>query len=169
MDRRLLLRALPLAIAPAVAFGDTVQVVLRGPYVQSVTAGTTTIDAQDLGTGVSTGVVDEFKLRDFPPIAADDRNVETYFTRLHLAEADKEWRVDLGSWTDSNADGYDFFVFEVDGDDVLTVAAEFPDGSVGVEITLGGWAATSYVLAAGPKTGQTVYALAFRRDQLLDV
>ncbi len=168
MDRSLLLRALPLAMAPAAAFGDTVQVVLRGPYVQSVSAGATTIDAQDLGTGISTGVVDGFKLRDFPPIAADDRNLETYFTRLHLADADKEWRVDLGSWTDSNGVGYDFFVFEIGGDDVLTVAAEFPDGSLGAEITVGGWTATTYVLAAGPKTGQTVHALAFRRDQLLD-
>lgn len=156
--------ALPLLAAPAGA--DGVTVVLHGSHVERVSAGSTQIDAVDLAAGHSLGAV-EFQSNGAHAIgAADGRNLGTYFARNQ--GVGPNWNVDLLGWSDSNGSGYDFFLFEVGGNDVVRVAPRFPDGSFGQEVTLEGWTSTGYKPASGPNSGQTAHGLAFKSRQLKD-
>lgn len=160
----LLLLSVTVAISPASA--DTVQVTLRGGHVHTVSSGGVTIEARDLAPGVSTGEAHFLDAGGFPAQGADDRNVETCFIRGNASDPD--WNVDLDGWQDANGPGPDFFLFEAGANDPIQVAPVLAGGVVGQEITLSGYTATGYVLSSGPNEGQEIFAVAFRRDQLLD-
>ena len=148
-----------LATAPCQA--DGVQVILRGSRIKRVVAGNTTLDAPQLAAGVSSGAV-QFKAVNFDIGAADDRDLATYFARNNVAP---EWDMDLGVWTDQG-DGYDFFLFEVGGNNSITVQPRFIDGSLGQPATISGWTGTGYSVQTGSNAGQEVFGLAFAADQL---
>lgn len=155
----------PLLCLAAPALSDGVSVVLHGAHVEQVTAGATVLPASDLAAGRSVGAVDFVPLGGMGIGAADGRSLATYFAR---STASPDWIVDLESWQDANGDGYDFFLFEVGGNDAVQVAPVFPNGSFGKDAPVAGWTSTGYQPSAGPNSGQTVYGLAFKRSQLLD-
>lgn len=161
--RALSLSALALAFAPR-AQADGVQVVLAGSHIQRVTSGTTTVGAEQLITGTSSGQVSPLQAPDFPVLSADDLNLASYFART--STADPRWDVDLGSWWDSNGTPADFFVFEIGGNDALQVAALFDDGSAGQSVPVSGWTSTGYTVVTGPFKNQMVHGLAFRASDL---
>ncbi len=152
-----------LLTCPTSALADGVQVTLRGSRVEQVSAGTTVLPADQLRPGHSSGEV-EFQESGFAVGAADDRNLETYFARQSTSPI---LDVDLGSWRDQGT-GYDFFLFEVGGNDAVRVRARFPDGSLGRPVALHGWSPTGYHPPSGANAGQEVQALAFSAAQLRD-
>ncbi|MFT5152120.1 MAG: hypothetical protein ACI841_002111, partial [Planctomycetota bacterium] len=95
--------------------------------------------------------------------AADTRNCEFYFVRNNHGST---WSVEFENWLDPNGADYDFFVFEVGGDDAIQVAPRLLDGSIGQYVSIGGWTSTGYAVTSGDNSGQQVYGLAIRRSQL---
>ncbi|MCP3917965.1 MAG: DUF5060 domain-containing protein [bacterium] len=154
---------LPILAAPSMA--DTVTALLRGSYVESVTAGGVTVPATGLAWGASSGEVIGSGFNNYAITAADGRNLATYFARNG---ADPEWEVDLTAWRNSNGNAHDFFLFEVGGNDLVTVAPKFANGSYGQDVSIGGWTPTDYSPTTGINHGQQVYGLAFRHTRLLD-
>jgi Domain of unknown function (DUF5060) len=148
-------------IAGSPVFADGVTVVLRGSRIEQVSAGTTVLQAPQLAPGTSAGQV-EFANEAFGIGAADGRDLATYFVRANAAPT---WRINLGTWTDQGP-GYDFFLFEVGGNDTLTVKPLFHDGSLGQPTVIGGWTGTGYTIPTGINNGQQVFGLAFRATQL---
>jgi len=145
------------------AHADGVSVVLHGSHVERVTSGNTLIEAHDLTSGKSSGPVEFTADGGFGIGAADGRDLATYFARKNVGP---EWLIDLDSWTDTNASGYDFFLFEVGGNDSVLVAPRFLDGTFGKNVTIPGWTYTGYQVPSGPNAGQKVYGLAFKSSQL---
>lgn len=163
INARSLTALLPLVLLQPNAGADQVTVTMAGSFVQSVTAGGLTIPASQLRSGLSVGEYDGSHPGAYAISAADGRNVEFYFAR---SSNDDRWDVLLGSWTDSNGSGHDFFVFEAGGNDSIQVAALFPGGAVGQPVSIGGWTSTGYQVDGGPNNNQTVFGLALRSTQL---
>ncbi len=169
MTHRLLLRAsaplhpalslLVLAAFAPEAAADTVTIVQKGGHILTLSSGGQTYARHELTVGSSTGGFTDFEGQGFPTRAADNLNLATYFARHE--EPDTRWDVDLGSWNDTNGPLDDFFVFEIGGNDPLTVAPIFPDGSVGKPIALGGWTPTGYYVPTGLNLGQQAHGIGF--------
>ena len=140
-----------------------VQVQLSGSHVRSITSGSYVVQADALVQGRSSGPTTFINGNDFPALAADDLNLATYFSRNSVSGA---WDVDLVSWWNTNGPEDDFFVFEVGGNDALTVQARFPNGALGQPVTLSNWTSTGYVVPGGPNVGQAVFGLGFEITQL---
>ncbi len=154
-----------LAALSAPAASQAVQVDLAGSYVQRISVGAYTVEADELTTGTSSGDHTAFNGMDYPPIAADDLNLASYFARSSVA--DPTWTIDLGRWRDINGPAADFFLFEIGGNDAVDVQPILSDGSSGQWAALGGWSPTSYHVPAGANKGQQAYGLAFGITDLL--
>ncbi len=151
------------SILAAHARADGVQVVIYGAFVESVRVGSYVVPAAKLGTGHSSGEVSFVNVGSPSTRAADDRNLGVYFARTTVRP---DWLVALDSWSDTNGVLPDFFLFEVGGDDEITVAPRFTDGSVGRDIAIDGWTSTGYAAPVGPNKGQLVYGLSFAHGDL---
>jgi len=143
---------------------DTLTTQMAGCYVESVTSAGQTLEAWELSPGTSSGEAFQTAPAHHDVVAADGLNLESYFAR---SSEGPEWDVSIGSWTDTNGSGHDFFVFEVGGNDAIRVSAGFPDGTWGQSVPITGWTPTGYEAAAGLNAGQMVHGLAFSSHQLL--
>ena len=153
-----------LCAASLSAHADALTSVVRtGPYLQSVRVGATTFRVSTLITGSSSGVVDLSVAPSFSAGAADSLDLDLYFARSSQGPL---WSVDLGSWVDPNASDYDFFLFEVGGNDSVEMAARLADGSLGQFLSVSGWTSTGFAVTSGPNAGQLVHGLAVKRSQL---
>lgn len=146
------------ALSPA-AFADNLSVVVQGGYITQVSTGNTSISAANLVPGVSSGDVTDFDGQEFPTLAADDLNLATYFARSNVSNPN--WTVDLGTWFDTNGSADDFFLFEIGGNDSISVRPIFANGSLGQSTTLSGWTNTGYTVPSGFNQGQKAYGLSF--------
>lgn len=162
-----------LALAPVVSalisgplLADTVTTSMKSGYVQAVTVNGSTIPASRLLQGQSSGAVTFMSGQNLPTPAADDVNLATYFARNGVS--DPNWDVDFGTWFDTNGAGPDFFVFEVGGNDSITVRPLLIGGGVGQPSSISGWTSTGYAVPAGPNKGQMVFGLSFRLTDLKD-
>ena len=154
------LAACATALVPAQAEG--VAVTLRGSYIETVVSAGVSVPHADLRAGASSGPIRE------PPWgssirSADGRNLESYFIRN---DNSGPWDVQLGSYSPSSGAAADFFLFEIGGNDGVQVQARFPNGTLGVPVTVTGWTATSVIVDAGPNRGSRAYGLAFRFEDL---
>lgn len=141
-----------------------------GSLINSITVGTEVYTADNLSTGTSSGggpitgnpitVVDDL---DLSTAAGRDRNFAHWQTI----------NFNGGLYQDYNGDGYDFFIFERGGNDVLTVAAIFENPISGGPDIIGqtvvligdnliGWGNTGYT------DGQLAHGAAFKITELLD-
>jgi hypothetical protein len=143
---------------------DPVTVVLAGSHIVSVSAGGSFVPSHELVPGRSVGEVSD--PLSFPAAAADNLNLATYFAREMVG--DPTWTVDLGPWRDRNGAAADFFLFELGGNDSVSVRCLLGNGSLGVAVPLAGWTPTGYTVSHGPNAGQQVYGLAFSSAQLRD-
>lgn len=138
---------------------DTFSVVHQGGHIITLTTGNQTYERHELMVGESTGGYTDFGGQGFPTLASDNLNLATYFSRS--SASDPTWTVDLGAWTNTNGALDDFFVFEVGGNDAVTVRAIFPSGSLGQPVTLSGYVPTGYYVPAGLNLGQHVKGIGF--------
>ena len=146
------------------AHADTLAVTLAGSHVLSITAGGVTFDHRELVAGSSVG--NHMTIQGtYGETAADDRNLETYFSRNGHGPS---WDITLENWTETNGDAHDFFLFEVGGNDTVAVRAIFPGGALGQAVSISGWSGTGHTVVTGPNAGQVVRGLAFKTSQLLD-
>ncbi len=144
------------------AAGDTITVQLAGSHVQTIGSGGVQIPYTDLRPGHSIGPV-----MSHPWSAtirsADGRNLDSYFIR---DDSPGNWQVHLGAYTPSPGPAADFFLFDVGGNDAVSVRPRLADGTLGRAIGVDGWSATPVVAVAGPNIGQRVHGLAFRFEDL---
>ncbi|MEO0661781.1 MAG: DUF5060 domain-containing protein, partial [Planctomycetota bacterium] len=153
-----------LSAVPALAQGEPVSVDLAGSYIESITSAGATVPHEDLRPGISAG-----EILDHPwggtPRNADGRNLESYFIR-NGTPGRWEVRAPLG-WQPGAGPAADFFLFEVGGNDAVTVRARLTTGALGAPVQLqGGWSATDVVVDGGPNAGQRVHGRAFRYEDL---
>lgn len=140
---------------------------LSGSQLLSISIGVDSWPAGRLTNGTSTGAV-EFAGQGGGPIgAADDFDLDSYFSRN--ASVAPEWDVDLGDWLDPDPGKADFFVLEAGGNDFLDVRPRFLDGTYGQATPLSGWEPTAWTLTSGPNALQTIEVLAFSFEDLRDV
>ena len=147
-------------------FADTLTTTVQSGFVQTVQAAGQTIPASQLMVGTSTGAVSGLGGQNLPTLAADDVNLSTYFARTTVSNPD--WDVDFGNWFDTNGSGPDFFVFEVGGNDAISVRPLLVGGGVGQASAISGWTSTGFAVPGGPNAGQTVHGLSFRITDLKD-
>ncbi len=133
--------------------------VVQGGFITQISVDGFTVSALGLVNGTSSGAVTAYGGQEFPTFAADNLNLATYFARETVSAS--TWDVDLGSWYDTNGAADDFFVFEIGGNDPLSVRPIFADGSVGQSTALSGWTNTGYTVPAGFNQGQQAYGLCF--------
>jgi hypothetical protein len=146
-------------------YADTLTVTLAGSHVETITAGGVTFDHRQLVAGSSVG--NHMMVQGtYGETAADDRNLETYFSRNGHGPS---WDITLEDWTETNGDAHDFFLFEVGGNDTVSVQAILTDGTIGQAVSISGWSGTGHTVVTGPNAGQVVCGLAFKTSQLLDV
>ena len=144
--------------------GESIDVSLRGSYIESIQSAGTTVPHEDLRPGISIAPITENALGGTPR-TADGRNLESYFIRNNSPGA---WEVRVPpNWTPGAGGAADFFIFEVGGNDAVTVRGRFTNGTTGAPVTLvGSWSPTDVVVDGGPNTGQRVHGRAFRFEDL---
>lgn len=147
------------SMASIPAFAQAPQVSLAGSHIESITVSGIVIDRDDLISGRSSGQTTFVPGLEYPTAAADDFNLSSYFARNGVANPD--WDVHFGVWWDTNGSVDDFFVFEVGGNDALSVRPILGNGSLGQSTNLSGWTSTGYVAASGANKGQVVHGLSF--------
>lgn len=162
MDLRSCVAAATCTLLVSVASADTIAVQLAGSHVEAIVSNGATVPHTDLRWGHSTGPV-----MDHPWAttirSADGRNLQSYFIRNGVSG---DWEVDLGSFTPSPGPAADFFLFEVGGNDSVSVRARMLDGSLGASVSVSGWSPTGVFASAGPNLGQQVHGLGIRHEQL---
>ena len=145
-----------------VAAGETVTVRLAGSHVEAIGSAGVMVPHTDLRPGQSVGPVFEHPWSSTIR-SADGRNLDSYFIRDDTAG---NWKVHLGAFTPSPGPAADFFLFDVGGNDAVSVRPQLADGTIGRAVGVEGWSATSVVTVAGPNVGQRVHGLAFRFEDL---
>jgi hypothetical protein len=137
------------------------------PYMlQSVTVRDYTVAREFLATGASTGSA--FLGTDIRN--ADDFDLNSIATRVDSGI----WRVTrIGgrkTWSDSNGEHPDFFIFEAGMNDAMAVQAILPGGSLGqsVQIPVSAWGDTGLQRVGILNARQPIGGLAFSIVDLLD-
>ena len=165
----------PIALALSVLFtsalastasADGFSIVQKGGHIITLTSGGQTYERYELMTGSSSGETSFLEGQNFPTIAADDLNLATYFARSGVSNPN--WDVHLSDWHDTNGALDDFFVFEMGGNDPVSVRPIFPNGSVGKTIALSGFSSTGYSVPTGLNLGQHAKGIGFSLTDLLD-
>ena len=152
------------AAAPSSA---QVQYELSSGSISAITVDGQKLTTEDLTTGQSTGEVQLLGSGGMPITAADNLDLHSYFARSSVSQ--DLWAIDLDpTWRDASGSADDFFVFEAGGNDVLRAAARLADGTLGQEVTLGGWTGLPLTAPSGPNGGQIIHALSFSGSDLLD-
>ena len=134
--------------------------------LESLTVGDFTISRESLALGASTGSA----LLGSSIRHADDFELNTVATR----NASGIWRVTkiggLDSYSDTNGEAPDFFVFDAGMNDHLSVQAILTDGTIGkaVVIPAGTWGDTGLDIVGILNGGQSIGGLAFSITDLLD-
>ena len=134
---------------------------LNGSQVISISSGSYTVTASELLTGNSQVYSTLFGFG----MDADNLELGSYFAKN---ANDPNWDWDLGSWIDINGSNPDFFVFEAGGNDTVSVAARFSDGSLGQPVIIGPWSPTGFNVSGGPNSGQEVFGAGVEITELLD-
>jgi len=139
------------------------------PYqLQSVTVGDYTVTGQSLSPGRSAGTAFIFT----PITHADNFDLNNVAARWHAANS--AWQVTMidgeKTWSDTNGDKPDFFIFEVGMNDSLTVQAMLPGGALGqaVDISTAMWGDTGLRRLGFVTLGQRIGGVAFGITDLLD-
>ena len=133
----------------------------------SVTVGDYTVTADLLATGKSRGdTVWPTKITN-----ADNLNLNSLASRL---SADPVWTITMlggqATWTDSNGNRPDFFLFETGMNDSLTVQAILVDGTAGQAVTVAesAWGDTGLDRVGIYNRDQSIGGIAFAITDLLD-
>ena len=143
------------------------------PYLLgSVTAGSYTVAQADLGTGASVGNANMGGL----PENVDDWDLNTIAARTNLTGEEAKWEIrQLGgrqTWTDSNGEQPDFFLFEAGmNDNGVQVWAILAGGGLGQAITLPNgntWGDTGLDIVGGPNNGQSIGGVCWAITDLKD-
>lgn len=139
----------------------------KPPYMlESITVGDFTITKEFLALGKSSG--DTFLFSDIR--YADDFNLNSVASR----DASGVWRVtEIGgsdTYSDTNGDAPDFFLFEAGMNDAVGVQAILADGTLGqaIEIPIGAWWYTGLDKEGIMNGGQPIGGVAFAMTDLLD-
>ncbi|MEC8510685.1 MAG: DUF5060 domain-containing protein [Planctomycetota bacterium] len=164
MALRVLAGCTAAALLASDAAGDTITVQLAGSHVEAIGSGGVRVPFTDLRPGVSRGPVADHPWSTTIR-SADSRNLDSYFIRDNTAG---HWEILLGTFSPSPGPAADFFLFDVGGNDEVTVSARFADGTIGRAVVVDGWSPTAVVAVAGPNIGQRVHGLAFRFEELRD-
>jgi hypothetical protein len=137
------------------------------PYtLQSITVGGYTVARESLATGSSTGKT----ILDTTIRSADDFDLNSIAAR----DDSGVWKVtSIGkkpTWSDSNGEKPDFFVFEAGMNDALSVQAVLPGGSLGqaVSISASTWGDTGLRRVGIANLLQPIGGLSFAVTDLLD-
>lgn len=162
MDLRALAWTGVAAVLAGPATAETISVQLAGSHIEAITSGGVTVPHTDLRPGLSVGEV-----MDHPWSttirSADGRNLESYFIRNGTPGG---WEIALGSFSPSPGPAADFFLFEIGGNDALTVRARLAGGALGAPVTVTGWSGTGVAVSGGPNLGQQAFGLGFRYEDL---
>ncbi len=139
------------------------------PYqLQSVTVGDYTVTAESLSPGRSAGAAFIFT----PITRADNFDLNSIAARWHTANP--AWQITMiggeKTWSDTNGNNPDFFIFEAGMNDSLTVQAVLLGGGLGqaVEISMATWGDTGLRRIGLLTLGQRIGGVAFAITDLLD-
>ncbi len=160
--RRLPQSALVAGALCAAAQAQTLNVQLKGSLVERIQSEGAWVERADLRWGDSSGSVN-LTNRSGTIRNADSRNLESYFTR---SGATTPWEITFGPWTPGPGPAADFFLFEVGGNDTVSVRARFQNGELGAPVSVGSWTQTAVTCESGDNRGQRVHALSFHYEDL---
>ncbi|MEM8709500.1 MAG: DUF5060 domain-containing protein [Planctomycetota bacterium] len=145
-----------------IASAESVTTTLSGGFIESVQSGGVHVPAEDLRPGISSGPVLAHPWGSTIR-SADGRNLESYFIRN---DTGGPWDILLGPWSPGPGNAADFFLYEIGGNDSVTVRARFSNGTLGGPVSVSGWTAAGMSVDGGPNAGSQVYGLAFRFEDL---
>ena len=140
--------------------------------LNSITIGGYTVTVSELATGTSTGVAT------VQPAPYDDITNADIFDLNFFAARNSENPPEIQTtmfggqetWSNSNGDDPDYFIFETGGNDNIEVQAILPGDLLGQKITINSsvWGDTGYVINAPVHNGQRIEGVAFAITDLLD-
>jgi hypothetical protein len=142
-------------------------------WLESITVGSYTVTVDRLVNGVSTGAATAQPAPYNDITNADDFDLNLFAGRANETPPTHQIR-ELGgqsTWSDTNVDNPDFFVFETGGNQPITIEAILPGGTPGqsVNVAQAMWGDTGLVITtAGPHNGQSISGVAFAITDLLD-
>jgi hypothetical protein len=167
----LLMLMTPGVSKPAIAPITSVNAGRNGapPYeLQSITVGDYTVTREFLSPGKSVATACVFT----PITRADDFDLNSVATRWNWTKP--VWQVTMiggeKTWTDTNGNNPDFFIFEAGMNDSLTVQAILSGGALGqaVDISQATWGDTGLRRIGLLNLGQRIGGIAFAVTDLLD-
>jgi len=142
-------------------------------WLESITVGSYTVAVDELVTGTSTGVATAQPTPYDDITAADDFDLNLFAGRASEDPPTHQIRELAGqsTWTDTNGDNPDFFVFETGGNQDINIEAILFDGTIGqtVAVPQANWGNTGLsITTSGPHNGQSISGIAFAITDLLD-
>ena len=142
-------------------------------WLESITVESYTVPVLRLVTGVSEGVATA-QPAPYNDITAADNFDLNLFAGRDAENPPTHQITELGgqsSWTDTNGDNPDFFVFETGGNQDINIEAILSGGTIGQSVTVpqATWGNTGLsITTSGPHNGQTIEGIAFAITDLLD-
>ena len=143
-------------------------------WLESITVGSYTVTVDELVTGTSTGVATAQPAPYDDITAADNFDLNLFAGRSNEDPPTHQIK-ELGgqlTWTDTNGDNPDFFVFETGANQDINIEAILPGGTIGqtVSVPTATWGDTGLDITndGGPHNGQSISGIAFAITDLLD-